>query len=113
MKTIQAKITYILTLFALLFACLCPNTDKGLKHVYAAENATSLDSTAVLDDLQGVDLAAVTAELTGDKLYVISFTEYAFAFDKNANGNFGTSMPIIPPLRTSSPTARNTRSTSA
>lgn len=89
MKTIQAKITYILTLFALLFACLCPNTDKGLKHVYAAENATSLDSTAVLDDLQGVDLAAVTAELTGDKLYVISFTEYAFAFDKNANGNFG------------------------
>lgn len=89
MRSIQAKITYILTLFALLFACLCPNMDKGVKHVYAAENATSLDSTAVMDDLQGVDLAAVTAELTGDKLYVISFTEYAFAFDKNANGNFG------------------------
>ena len=50
MKTIQAKIIYILTLFALLFACLCPNADKGLKHVYAAENSTSIDGTAVMDD---------------------------------------------------------------
>ena len=97
MKTIQAKIFYIITLLALSFMCLCPQTGKGDSRVYAVENATSLDSTAVMDDLQGIDLSAVTAEFTGDKLYVISFTEYAFAFDKNANGNFGLYIYVYNP----------------
>lgn len=99
MKSIKAKILYAYALFALVFTCLCPHTDEGYTHVYAAENTTSLDGTAVMDDLQGADLAALTAQLTGDKLYVISFTEYCFAFDKNANGNYGLYVYVYNPAQ--------------
>lgn len=99
MKSIKAKIFYAFALFALVFTCLCPHTDEGYTHVYAAENTTSLDRTAVMDDLQGADLAALTAQLTGDKLYVISFTEYCFAFDKNSNGNYGLYVYVYNPAQ--------------
>ncbi len=97
MKTIQAKVMYIFALFALLFISLCPRTGKGASRVYAAENVTSLDGTAVMDDLQDADLAAIERELTGEQLYVISFTEYAFAFNTQANGNFGLYVYVYNP----------------
>lgn len=83
----------------MVFTCFCPHTDEGYTHVYAAENTTSLDNTAVMDDLQGADLATLTEQLTGDKLYVISFTEYCFAFDKNANGNYGLYVYVYNPAQ--------------
>lgn len=95
MKSIQAKIFYILTLFALVFTCLCPNTDKGYSRVYAANNDTSLDKTAVLDDL---DLDAMTLpEANDDNLFVVSFVEYCFAYNKDYNGNFGLYVYVYNP----------------
>lgn len=106
MKSAKIKFTYILALFALLVISLCPNTSKGSTCVYAAENVTSLDSMAVMDDLQGTDLSAIEQELKGDGLYVISFMEYAFAYNVNANGNFGLYVYVYNP--TQKPVIENT-----
>jgi len=98
MKSLHKR---ILSVFAVVFLAFAVGITAFIQPqftVFAAEtNEVSFDNTAVMEDLEGTDLFAVRGEYTGDGLYVISFTEYCFAYDTKLNGNYGLYIYVYNP----------------
>lgn len=98
MKTLHKRILSAFAVVFLSFAVIITAFVQPRFVVFAAEaGEISFDKTAVMDDLEDTDLFAVRAQYTGDGLYIISFTEYCFAYDTKLNGNYGLYVYVYNP----------------
>ncbi len=100
MKTLHKRILSVFAVAFMVLTAVFTSVMQPQATVFAAESEVLFDKTPVMSDLENTDVSAIRDTYTDDGLYVITFTEYCFAFDRKLNGNYGLYIYVYNPFAT-------------